>query len=329
MSNWDKLKEIHSNVSDRRIIDLFDDPDRFENFSARCGDMLLDYSKTNLDDITRIALLALAEESGLTAHRDAMFWGDKINQTEDRAVLHTALRNLTGTPVIVDGEDVMPGVLKTLQDMKNFSAAVRSGAITASDGKPFTDVVNIGIGGSDLGPVMATLALAPYHDGPAVHFVSNVDGAHIADVLEPLDPSRTLLIIASKTFTTIETMTNAETAQQWLVNKLGKEASDQHLVALSTAADKTAAFGVAPDRTAEEKSFMSCRVFNTPGITSSPSTITGVPVRLRSAVCSTARSSVWLIFSPQNIASRWAVRPDSSARARSAMRVMSSRLVLE
>ncbi len=248
MSNWDKLKEIHSNVSDRRIIDLFDDPDRFENFSARCGDLLLDYSKTNLDDITRIALVALAEESGLTAHRDAMFWGEKINQTEDRAVLHTALRNLTGTPVIVDGEDVMPGVLKTLQDMKDFSAAVRSGAITASDGKPFTDVVNIGIGGSDLGPVMATLALAPYHDGPAVHFVSNVDGAHIADVLEPLDPSRTLLIIASKTFTTIETMTNAQTAQQWLVNKLGKEASDSHLVALSTAADKTAAFGVSPDR---------------------------------------------------------------------------------
>lgn len=247
MTHWDALKQLHASVSDRKITDLFADDDRFDAFSAKCGDMLLDYSKTNIDSQIRDVLLALADSAGVTDYRDRMFAGDRINETEDRSVLHTALRNLTGQPIVVDGRDVMPGVLATLDRMAAFSNGVRSGAITASDERPFSDVVNIGIGGSDLGPVMATLALAPYHDGPRVHFVSNIDGAHIHDVLSGLDPARTLLIIASKTFTTIETMTNAATAQNWLVAKLGKQGADQHLVALSTAAGKTAAFGVAED----------------------------------------------------------------------------------
>ena len=176
-----------------------------------------------------------------------MFTGAKINTTEDRAVLHVALRNRSGKPILVDGKDVMPEVDGVLDRMAAFADGVRSGAIAATDGGRFTDVVNIGIGGSDLGPVMATLALAPYHDGPRSHFVSNVDGAHIHDVLQALDPPRTLVIIASKTFTTIETMTNARTAQAWLQATLGEFAGG-HFAAVSTALDKTAASGIDPAR---------------------------------------------------------------------------------
>ncbi|QHQ36760.1 glucose-6-phosphate isomerase [Algicella marina] len=222
------------------------DPSRFAEFSVQLDDMLLDYSKTAIDAEARSRLLALAEAAGVEARRDAMFAGEKINETEGRAVLHTALRNLSGAPVTVDGQDVMPQVLDTLARMESFATGVRDGSITAPSGKTFTDVVNIGIGGSDLGPVMATLALAPYHDGPEVHYVSNVDGAHIHDVLEPLDPATTLVIVASKTFTTIETMTNARTAQKWLADA-GLD-SGGHFAALSSATEKTADFGIDPSR---------------------------------------------------------------------------------
>ncbi|MEM6729891.1 MAG: glucose-6-phosphate isomerase, partial [Pseudomonadota bacterium] len=178
------------------------------------------------------------------AARDAMFSGAKINETEGRAVLHTALRSL-GDPVEVDGENVIPGVLATLDRMEAFAQAVRSGAF-AGQGGAITDVVNIGIGGSDLGPVMAVAALSPYHDGPRAHFVSNVDGAHIADILAPLDPATTLVIVASKTFTTIETMTNAQTARDWMSESVTDPGAQ--FAALSSNAEKTAEWGIAEER---------------------------------------------------------------------------------
>ncbi|KEJ88452.1 glucose-6-phosphate isomerase [Sulfitobacter donghicola] len=238
MTIWKTLSAQHEKVADRRIDSLFDDAGRAEEFSAQAGDMYFDYSKTNIDAETRESLLALAKEMGLEAKRDAMFAGARINETEDRAVLHTALRNLDGGPVVVDGEDVMPAVLETLAAMRRFADEVRAGK--------YTDVVNIGIGGSDLGPAMAVRALAPYHDGPRCHFVSNVDGADIADTLHGLDAKTTLIIVASKTFTTIETMTNARTARAWMLDHGGDPKSQ--FAALSTAEDKTAAFGIDPAR---------------------------------------------------------------------------------
>lgn len=244
MTVWTKLKNHYDTVSDRSILDLFSDADRFNDFSASGAGLMLDYSKTNIDAETKSMLLELAEQSGIVQKRDAMFSGAPINETEGRAVLHTALRNLSGDPVMVDGIDVMPEVNKTRAAMADFATKVRDGRISASDGGAFTDVVNIGIGGSDLGPVMATIALSPNADGPNTHFVSNVDSAHVADVLAALDPARTLLLIASKTFTTIETMTNAQTARDWLVSEVGEENAGAHMAALSTAEDKTASFGV-------------------------------------------------------------------------------------
>src|SRR5690606_24495060 len=182
------------------------------------------------------------------AQRERMFSGEKINVTEGRAVLHTALRCPPGTTVQVDGENVITGVHEVLEAMAKFATGIRSGTITGATGKKITDVVNIGIGGSDLGPAMATLALAPYHDGPRAHYVSNVDGAHIADTLRQLNPETTLFIVASKTFTTVETMTNAETARRWIIAKLGEEAVAKHFAAVSTALDKVGAFGIPQDR---------------------------------------------------------------------------------
>ncbi len=244
---WTDLRAKHEEVRDRAIMDLFDEA-RASEFSIRAEGLLFDYSKTNIDAATRDLLIGLAAESGLDARRHAMFSGDRINETEGRAVLHTALRNLDGGPVMVDGADVMPGVLDTLERMKRFAEGVRSGAIHPPGGGKFTDVVNIGIGGSDLGPAMAALALAPYHDGPRCHFVSNVDGAHVRDVLKALNPVSTLVIVASKTFTTIETMTNANTARDWLGAKVGMDQAGAHMAALSTAADKTSAYGIDPER---------------------------------------------------------------------------------
>lgn len=238
MVMWETLRSRHAAIGERPILALFEDAMRAEDFSVQTQDMRLDYSKTNIDRDTRADLIRLAEAAGVADKRDAMFSGEKINDTEGRAVLHTALRNLDGEPVVVDGQDVMPGVRQTLRRMRAFAEKIRDADIT--------DVVNIGIGGSDLGPAMATAALAPYHDGPRCHFVSNVDGAHIADTLSGLDARKTLVIVASKTFTTIETMTNARTAKAWMVDHGGDPKTQ--FAALSTAEDKTADFGIDPEQ---------------------------------------------------------------------------------
>jgi len=226
---FQSLGQQAEHLKDTTLRDLFAaDPDRFDTFSARFDDLLLDYSKSRIDARAHELLLELAKAADIEGRRAAMFAGEKINATEKRAVLHTALRNRSEDPVLVDGEDVMPDVRAVLDAMADFSEAVRSGDLTSSTGAPFTDVVNIGIGGSDLGPAMTTLALAPYHDGPDLHYVSNVDGAHIADTLEKLDPATTLIIVASKTFTTVETMTNAQTARKWIAGALGEDAVGDH-----------------------------------------------------------------------------------------------------
>nr|WP_281374762.1 glucose-6-phosphate isomerase [Aureimonas mangrovi] len=225
------------------------DPGRFERFSFSLDDLLLDLSKCAIGPKDLGALIAFARERDLEARRDAMFAGAKINATEGRAVLHVALRGRPADGFSVDGEPVGDDVAAVLAAMGDYSDAIRSGKLTGATGQRFTDVVNIGIGGSDLGPAMACLALAPYHDGPRTHFVSNVDGAHIADTLKSLDPATTLFIIASKTFTTIETMTNARTARAWIAKALGEDAVGAHFCAVSTALDKVAAFGIAEDRT--------------------------------------------------------------------------------
>ena len=224
------------------------DNGRFERFSARFDDLLMDYSKCAVNDEIMALLERLFDEGGVAEKRTAMFAGEAINFTENRAVLHTALRNRSNTPVMVDGRDVMPDVNAVLSAMGVFAEKIRSGALKGATGKAITDVVNIGIGGSDLGPVMATLALAPFHDGPRAHFVSNVDGAHIADTLKLLNAETTLFIVASKTFTTIETMTNAATARAFIADTLGEEAVKHHFCAVSTALDKVAAFGIESDR---------------------------------------------------------------------------------
>ncbi|APG89818.1 glucose-6-phosphate isomerase [Sinorhizobium americanum] len=220
------------------------DPNRFSRFSTRLGDLLLDYSKCAVNDRILDGLEALAKAAKVEEKRDAMFSGDIINITEERAVLHTALRNRSNRPILVGGKDVMPDVNAVLEAMGAFADDIRSGTLKGATGKKITDVVNIGIGGSDLGPVMATLALAPFHDGPRLHFVSNVDGAHIADTLKLLDPETSLFIVASKTFTTTETMTNAATARAFIAGKLGEAAVGHHFAAVSTALDKVAAFGI-------------------------------------------------------------------------------------
>jgi glucose-6-phosphate isomerase len=237
---WTALEAAQKSAA--KITALFaENPTRFTDFSAAQKDLLLDYSKTTLTPETRALLLDLAAAANVTEKRDAMFAGAKINTTENRAVLHTALRAPATEKILVDGENIIPEIHKTLNALYNF-------AITIRTEKKFTDIVNIGIGGSDLGPVMVTQALAPYHDGPAVHFVSNVDAAHLADTIAKLNPATTLFIIASKTFTTIETMTNAHSARKWIVDSLGEPAVENHFVAVSTALDKVAAFGISPEK---------------------------------------------------------------------------------
>ena len=242
---WSRIAAHAAQVRGRRIAGLFDTPNRASEFSAAFGDLLFDYSKTNIDTEGRWLLMEIAERAGVARWREAMFAGRNINESEGRAVLHTALRNLDGGPVHVDGADVMPEVLSTLRRMEAFADDVRDGVFEGQGG-PITDVVNIGIGGSDLGPAMAVQALAPYHDGPRCHFVSNVDGAHVTDVLRGLDPETTLVIVASKTFTTVETMTNAATARAWMGEAVHEPA--EQFVALSSAADETARFGIDPAR---------------------------------------------------------------------------------
>ena len=224
------------------------DPKRFERFSVEDDGLLFDWSKCAVDEETMRLLSELALAAGLQQRRDAMFSGERINLTENRAVLHTALRAPRGAKLLLDGEDVIAEVHDVLDAMAAFADAVRSGKAVGATGRKISDIVNIGIGGSDLGPAMATLALSPWHDGPRAHYVSNVDGAHIHDTLKGLDPETTLFIIASKTFTTIETMTNSETARKWIEAALGKAATAQHFAAVSTALDKVSKFGIAPDR---------------------------------------------------------------------------------
>ena len=240
---WNRLAEYRQKQGDLRIEALFAaDPDRATGYATAAEGLVLDWSKTAIDAGARDLLLELA--APVARRREAMFAGARINETEDRAVLHTALRNLDGS-VTVDGRDVMPEVREIHQHMRDFAARVRSGEFAGQGGR-FTDVVNIGIGGSDLGPAMAVRALAPYHDGPRVHFVSNVDGADIADTLKALDPATTLVIVASKTFTTIETMTNAQTARDWMGRSVTLPAAQ--FAALSSALGKTAQWGIDADR---------------------------------------------------------------------------------
>ena len=244
---WEQLTANHASASGRKIAALLEDPARFEQFAVEADGVLLDASKTNIDPAALALLIGLAEASGVAEKRAAMFAGETLNETEGRAVLHTALRADDTAPLVIDGADVRPAIAQTLARMEAFAEGVREGRIVAQNGARFTDVINIGIGGSDLGPVMATLALAPYQSGPRCHFVSNVDGAHAADILRGLDPQTTLVIVASKTFTTIETMTNAATVLDWLRAGVGPDIG-AHLVAVSSAIGRTADMGIAPER---------------------------------------------------------------------------------
>ena len=245
------LAKHQKRLEDRPLRQLFaEDPERFAGLSASFGDMLLDYSKNRVDAKAMTALFDLARAVELEARRDRMWAGEHINSTEDRAVLHMALRYQGDQAVMVDGRDVMPDVRDVLARMRVFSDQVRDGMVRGHTGEQFTDVVNIGIGGSDLGPTMVTLALAPYgRPDLRLHYVSNVDGAHIHDTLAFLDPRKTLFIVASKTFTTDETMTNAHSARGWLAAALGEEAVNDHFAAVSTNLDATGDFGIRQDRT--------------------------------------------------------------------------------
>jgi len=246
-TGWQALQRHHADVGSSHMRDLFAaDPDRFSRFSLEAGGVFLDYSKNRITADTMRLLCALARERGVEAHRDAMFRGERINSTEGRSVLHVALRNRSDRPVLVDGHDVMPGVRSVLAHMREFSEAIRSGSWKGYTGQVITDVVNIGIGGSDLGPVMVTEALAPYrHPRLRLHFVSNVDGTHIAETLRRITPESALFIIASKTFTTQETVANATTAREWFLRSAGDPAAvAKHFVALSTNATAVAGFGI-------------------------------------------------------------------------------------
>ena len=247
---WKKL-EAHSNsAKNYQLRQLFEnDPDRFDRYSAQFDDILVDYSKNLITEETMHLLYSLAEETDLKGAVESFFNGEKINQTENRAVLHTALRNMSDRQVIVDGQDVMPEVRAVLSKMKQFSEAIISGRWKGYTGKPISDIVNIGIGGSDLGPLMVTEALKPYKkDHINVHFVSNVDGSHIAETLKGLNTETTLFLIASKTFTTQETMTNAFSARDWFLKSAkNQDYVRKHFSALSTNKKAVEAFGIDAD----------------------------------------------------------------------------------
>ena len=251
---WQSLKAHHATIEPLHMRQMFkDDPARFDKFSLKLGDLLFDYSKNRITEKTVRLLVALAEQAGLPAAIERMFGGEKINFTEQRAVLHTALRNRSLHPVHVDGKDIMPDVRHVLGLMRRFSDAVHSGEHKGHTGKPITDIVNIGIGGSDLGPLMACEALKPY-SSPTLraHFVSNVDGTHLAETLKKLDAETALFIVSSKTFTTQETLTNARSARAWLVEKLGDEqAVAKHFAAVSTNLKATGEFGINPNNVFE------------------------------------------------------------------------------
>ena len=244
---WLALQKHHREVARLHLRDLFErDPQRFERFSLRLGDILFDYSKNRITEKAMALLVDLAHQQNLAGRIEAMFRGEKINFTENRAVLHVALRNRSNTPILIDGRDVMPEVNRVLHQMREFSQAVRSGEWRGYTGKTITDVVNIGIGGSDLGPKMAVKALTPYvKPGLKVHFVSNVDETDLIETIKNLNPETTLFILASKTFTTLETMTNAHSARDWFLAQAKDEgAIARHFVAVSTDAEQVERFGI-------------------------------------------------------------------------------------
>jgi glucose-6-phosphate isomerase len=247
---WKRLQVHYNKIAGQHMRLLFaSDTERFERFSVRLENLLFDYSKNRIDSETMEILMDLARERGLVERIEAMFSGERINSTEDRAVLHVALRNRSNRPVSVEGRDVMPEVNAVLEKMRTFTEAVHGGVWRGHTGQRVTDIVNIGIGGSDLGPLMVTEALKHYAvPGIKVHFVSNVDGTHLAETLKPLDPQTTLFIVASKTFTTQETLTNARSAKRWLLNALDDEqAVAGHFVALSTNSRAVTEFGIDPE----------------------------------------------------------------------------------
>jgi glucose-6-phosphate isomerase len=246
---WQALSAHHTEISHLRMRQMFeDDPERFDSFSLRLESLLFDYSKNRINAETIRLLMDLARQAGIAKHIASMFAGEKINSTENRAALHTALRNRSERPVFVDGKDVMPEVRSILARMRRFSDAVRNGTHRGYTGKQITDIVNIGIGGSDLGPLMVCEALKAYANPDLrAHFVSNVDGTQITETLKRLDAESTLFIVSSKTFTTLETITNARSARAWLVEKMGAEqAVENHFVAVSTNLEATSRFGINP-----------------------------------------------------------------------------------
>ncbi len=244
---WKALTEHHAAVRNTTLRDLFAaDDTRFDTFQLNAAGLFLDYSKNHITRDTIDLLVALAEQSDVKGRFERMFTGDIVNPTEGRPALHTALRNSSDQPVMVDGHDVMPDIRAVLDRLRTFSDKVRDGSWKGFTGKAITDVVNIGIGGSDLGPLMAVEALAPYaHDRLTLHFVSNVDGSHLHSTLKKVDPETTLFIVASKTFTTQETLTNAHSARRWFLDSAATEGDvTKHFVALSTNADAVGAFGI-------------------------------------------------------------------------------------
>lgn len=242
---WSALQSHFESFQNTHLTDLFKDGNRFEEFSVQLNDILLDYSKNRINAETLKLLVDLAKETKVKDGIEAMFSGAVINNTEKRSVLHVALRNRSNTPILVEGKDVMPQINEVLGKMKAFTEKVRSGEWKGFTGKSITDVVNIGIGGSDLGPLMVTEALKPYGGDLKVHFVSNVDGTHIAETLKQVDPETTLFVIASKTFTTQETLTNANSAKDWFLQSDASQSDvAKHFVALSTNAEGVSAFGI-------------------------------------------------------------------------------------
>jgi len=247
---WKKLQAHYQDVDGLHLRDLFaEDSSRFEKFSLQLDDILFDYSKQRITVTTRKLLIELAESVGLKEKISRMFAGEKINLTEQRPALHIALRNRSNRSIMVDGHNVMPQINAVLKKMRSFSEQVRQGLWFGVSGKPIRDVVNIGIGGSDLGPLMVTEALKPYaHDHLRVHFVSNVDATHLVEILKKVNPESTLFLIASKTFTTQETMANAHSARKWLVQSMGDAAAvTHHFVAISTNREKVCEFGIDPE----------------------------------------------------------------------------------
>ncbi|MGD8942298.1 MAG: glucose-6-phosphate isomerase [Desulfobacterales bacterium] len=248
--SWRNLRRHHKQIKDLHMRDLFArDPRRFDKFSIRFNDIMVDVSKNRITEETLKSLIALAEECELGSAIESLFTGQRINETEDRAVLHTALRNRDNTPVVIDGQDVMPEVNRVLHQMQDFSARILSGDWQGYTGKRISDIVNIGIGGSDLGPLMVTEALRPYaQKGMRVHFVSNVDGTHLKETLRRLNPETTLFMIASKTFTTQETMTNAFSARSWFLEAArNPQHIARHFVAISTNSKAIEKFGIDKD----------------------------------------------------------------------------------